>query len=238
MAANGKSATNHPFRTAVKSAIARVMPRGARWDVVCNLPKIETWRKKYVPKNCPTFAQRTELYEYLNREVLGGGAIDYLEFGVFQGESIRYWSTMNRDAKSRFYGFDTFTGLPEAWRKFTGEMAKDTFDCGGAVPSIDDGRVQFVKGLFQDTLDDFLSTYQRQGTLVLHNDSDLYSATLYVLSRCHDLLEPGSIVIFDEFSSVLNEFKALSDYCSAYRRDYEVLGVTAAYFAQVAIRLK
>jgi O-methyltransferase len=237
MAANGKSGTSHPIRTRVKSAIARVMPHGPRWDVICNLPKIEEWRKKHVAKDCPTFEQRTELYEHLNQNVLGGGAIDYLEFGVFQGESIRYWSSMNRDSASRFYGFDTFTGLPETWQKFTGHMAKDTFDCGGSVPQIDDGRVQFVKGLFQDTLDNFLSSLERRSPLVLHNDSDLYSATLYVLTRCHDMLVPGSIVVFDEFSSVLNEFKALGDYCSAYRREYEVLGVTASYFAQVAIRL-
>jgi O-methyltransferase len=227
---------NHPIRTAVKSAIAKVMPRGDRWDVVCNLPKIESWRKKYVPKDCPTFAERTQLYDFLNAKVLGGAAIDYLEFGVFKGESIDYWSKANRDPQSRFYGFDTFTGLPENWQKFTGHMSKDTFDCGGATPQIDDSRITFVKGLFQDSLDGFLADFQRRSPLVLHNDSDLYSATLYVLTRCHDLLTPGSIVVFDEFSSVLNEFKALQDYCSAYCRNYEVLGVTAAYFAQVAIR--
>lgn len=238
MGDNGKSGTKHPIRTAMKSAIAKVMPRGPRWDVVCNLPKIEAWRKKYVASDCPTFADRTDMYDYLNSKVLGGGAMDYLEFGVFQGESIRYWSQINRDPQSRLVGFDTFTGLPENWQKFTGHMAKDTFDCGGATPQIDDARVSFVKGLFQDTLDDFLKGFQPRSPLVLHNDSDLYSATLYVLSRCHDILVPGTIVIFDEFSSVLNEFKALGDYCSAYRRDYEVLGVTAAYFAQVAIRLK
>jgi hypothetical protein len=73
---------------------------------------------------------------------------------------------------------------------------------------------------------------------VLNNDSDLYSSTLYVLTRAHDRLKPGTIVIFDEFSSVLNEFMALKHYCSAYRRDYEVLGATSSYFAQVAVRFK
>jgi hypothetical protein len=57
------------------------------------------------------------------------------------------------------------------------------------------------------------------------------------LTKCDDLLVPGSIVIFDEFSSVLNEFAALADYCSAYRRSYEVIGATSEYFAQIAIRM-
>jgi hypothetical protein len=238
MPVNGSTARPQSFRTRMKAAIAKVMPSSPRLDVVCNLPKIEAWRKKYVPKECPTFDERTELYDYLQANVLGGGAIDYLEFGVFRGESIAYWSKINRAAESRFVGFDTFTGLPETWQKFSGDMSKDTFDCGGATPQIDDPRVSFVKGLFQDTLDNFLNGFRPRAPLVLHNDSDLYSATLYVLTRCHDLLTPGSIVVFDEFSSVLNEFKALGDYCSAYCRDYEVLGVTAAYFAQVAIRFR
>lgn len=48
-----------------KSAIAKTMPDSTRWDVVCNLPKIETWRKKYIGKDCPIFEERTELYDYL-----------------------------------------------------------------------------------------------------------------------------------------------------------------------------
>ena len=75
---------------------------------------------------------------------------------------------------------------------------------------------------------------------MIHNDSDLYPSTLYVLSRCNDLIQPGTIIIFDEFSSVLHELRALEDYCSAYRRDYTVIGATkspADYYAQVAIRM-
>jgi hypothetical protein len=226
------------FRTAVKAAIAKALPDSARWDVVGNLPKIDTWRKQYVGKNCPIFDQREQLYDYLLVDVLQRRPIDYLEFGVYKGESIAYWSQHDQNAESRFFGFDTFTGLPEDWQKFSGDMAKDVFDCGGAAPPLADSRVQFVKGLFQDSLDPFLKTFTPRGQLVLHNDSDLYSSTLYVLTRCHDLLTPGAIVVFDEFSSVLNEFMALKNYCSAYRRDYEVLGATSEYFAQVAIRFR
>lgn len=226
------------FRTAVKAAIAKTLPDSARWDVVGNLPKIDTWRKQYVAKSCPIFDRREQLYDHLLADVLQRRPIDYLEFGVYKGESIAYWTQHDKNSESRFFGFDTFTGLPEDWQKFSGDMAKDVFDCGGAAPALADSRVQFVKGLFQDSLDPFLKTFAPRGQLVLHNDSDLYSSTLYVLTRCHDLLAPGSIVIFDEFSSVLNEFMALKNYCSAYRRDYEVLGATSEYFAQVAIRFR
>jgi hypothetical protein len=225
------------FRTAVKTALAKVVPDSTRLDVVFNLPKIETWRKQHA-KNCPLFAERKQMYDYLQSTVLQNSAIDYLEFGVYQGASIAHWLRINTSPESRFYGFDTFTGLPENWKKFSADMNKDAFDCGGATPQLGDSRVTFVKGLFQDTLDEFLAGFQPRSPLVLHNDSDLYSSTLYVLTRCHDLLVPGSIVIFDEFSSVLNEFRALHDYCSAYRRTYEVVGATSAYFDQTAIRFQ
>jgi hypothetical protein len=223
------------FRTKFKAAIAKTMPDSTRWDVVCNLPKIETWRKKYVSKDCPTFELRTELYDYLNSKVING-PVDYLEFGVYQGESIRHWVEANRHPESRFYGFDTFTGLPENWKKFNNDMVEGTFDLKGQVPQLGDDRVQFIKGLFQDTADRFLANFTPRSQLLIHNDSDLYSSTLYVLTKFHELLKPGAIIVFDEFSSVLNEFRALDDYCTSYRRNYEVLGATSAYFAQVAIR--
>jgi hypothetical protein len=222
----------------MKSAIAKTMPNSARLDVICSLPKIEAWRKRHVAKDCPVFSEREQLYDHLLATELHGAPIDYLEFGVYKGESLAYWCGHNLHADSRFFGFDTFTGLPENWRKFSGDMPKNAFDLRGALPQINDPRVHFVKGLFQDTLDGFLAGFEPRSHLVLHNDSDLYSATLYVLTRCHNLLKPGVIIIFDEFSSVLNEFRALDDYCSAYCRKYDVLGATEAYFAQVAIRFQ
>jgi hypothetical protein len=49
---------------------------------------------------------------------------------------------------------------------------------------------------------------------------------------------PGSIVVIDEFSSVLHEFAALRDYCSAYRRRYTVLASAYTYFGHLAIRME
>jgi hypothetical protein len=55
-------------------------------------------------------------------------------------------------------------------------------------------------------------------------DADLHSSTIYALTQLDPFL-PGAIVIFDEWANPLHEFRALHDYCSAYRRDYEVLAV-------------
>ena len=46
----------------------------------------------------------------------------FLEFGVYKGRSIKYTSKLIQ--KSRIYGFDSFSGLPETWR---GRITKGTF---------------------------------------------------------------------------------------------------------------
>lgn len=226
------------LRTTLKRAVARAGVDSTRADVLFNLAKVETWRRARVSAQCPIFDERFQMYDHLQREHIGADPIDYLEFGVYQGGSIKHWVTANTHPDSRFVGFDTFEGLPEQWKRINDKMGRSAFDVGGALPDVTDSRVSFVKGLFQDTLGGFLETFEPRSRLVVHCDADLYSSTLFTLTRCADILVPGSIVVFDEFSSVLNEFAALADFCSAYRRDYDVIAATSEYFAQIAIRMR
>ena len=59
------------------------------------------------------FSNRYDLYEFTNRTYYHGRALQFLELGVFEGESIERWATINSDPESRFHGFDSFEGLPE-----------------------------------------------------------------------------------------------------------------------------
>ena len=107
------------------------------------------------------------------------------------------------------------------------------------MPDLKDNRITLFKGLFQQTLAPFLEHHPIPSQLVVNIDADLYSSTLLVLTRCNDILRPGTVIVFDEFSSILHEFRALDDYCSAYMRSYEVLGAImspSSYF-QIAIRM-
>ena len=90
--------------------------------------------------------------------------------------------------------------------------------------------------IFQKTLDGFLEKYQPNNQIVIHNDSDLYSSSLYLLTRTHDIIKKNTIIIFDEFSNVMHEFQALEDYCSAYQRTYNVIASTKDYYQRVAIQ--
>lgn len=184
---------------------------------------------------CPWFVEsRNQLYSRVNEQLIGSGPMDYLEFGVFRGESIRAWVGMHHNPESRFYGFDSFTGLPEAWEQ--GVTDKGAFNVHGKVPDIDDARVVFVSGYFQDTLGNFLDSVKLSKKLLIHMDADLYSSTLYVLTALNRHIEPGTVIIFDEFYSVNHEFRAFMDFISASRRTYRIVAATTDY-VQVAVEI-
>jgi len=209
-------------------AIASVAFRrySLRLDQINHNAALSHWLRGH---EMPTFATRRDLHSYVNE--LLGGPVDYLEFGVYQGESIKMWTELNRHDTSRFIGFDSFEGLPEAWGR---SMRVGDFDVHGEVPHINDPRLSFVAGWFNDTLVPFLTTFEPRSPLVVHNDSDLYSSTLYLLTKLDPILVKGSVLIFDEFYSSLHEFRAFQDYISAYRRQLHPIGRVRDVHGRVA----
>jgi O-methyltransferase len=161
----------------------------------------------------PVAADRRALHALVSAHI-GAGALDYLEFGVAWGESLKWWTGLNSDRDSRFFGFDTFEGLPEAW----GSVPKGTFSTRSELPSLEDHRVRLIAGLFQHTLYPFLAEYHRRERAVFHIDCDLYSSTLFCLAAVDRCLRPGDVLIFDEFFSLEHEFDAFLDYMRSFYR--------------------
>ncbi len=158
--------------------------------------------------------------------------IDYLEFGVASGTSIKWWSSANKCENSKFYGFDTFVGLPEAWF----HNKQGDFNQDGNFPQIQDDRVNFIKGLYQNTLFEFLKSTTLNRKKVIHLDADLYSSTLFVLSTLHPHLKKDDVIIFDDFGYLMGEFRALEHYSSSFYQKYKVIGAVNNY-GQVAIKI-
>ena len=186
------------------------------------------------PGGAITPAKRFRFYDYLLESQGLSGAVDYLEFGVAEGASFRWWVEHNTHPDSRFYGFDTFTGLPE---DFGGGITAGTFSTGGAAPELPDPRAHFVPGLFQDTLDPFLDEHDLRRRLVIHADADLYTSTLFVLARLYPRLKADDVILFDEFGVPTHEFRAFTDFVTSHRLRYTVLGAVNNYL-QVAIRVE
>ncbi|TVR84319.1 MAG: class I SAM-dependent methyltransferase [Rhodospirillales bacterium] len=216
------------------------LPASLGWRIIAATPSLRTWRKTHLNASTPTpsFADREAPYDHLISAHLPP-RFCYLEFGCASGNVVKRWARTCPHPQARFFGFDTFTGMPEEWRGLGWRVEAGTWTLGGELPVTDDPRVTFVKGRFQDSLPGFLATTDALAacdTFVIHIDADLYSSALYVLCMLRPLL-PKAIVIFDEFDCVLDEFRALEDFCSAFGISYTVLA-TATDCEKVAIRFR
>lgn len=144
-----------------------------------------------------------------------------VEFGVFKGTTLR----MIADHMP-VTGFDSFDGLPETWRP--------GFDAGRfaltSVPKVPGASL--VIGLFADTLPVW-SPPDRLG--LVHIDCDLYSSTVTVLEHIGPRLEPGCIVVFDEYHGYpgweVHEAKAWAEYVTDTGVEWEPIGHGPEQFA-------
>jgi len=212
------------------------------WSLFINLAylsKLSRWRKD-LPKlqfddfynKKVDYGDRFKLHSFvLNSENLNS-SINYFEFGVADGISFKWWAANNKNQDSRFYGFDTFTGLPEDF----GVMKKSDYNTKGNFPAVNDSRCSFIAGMFQDSMPGFFKDFDFTKRSVFHMDADLYSSTLYVFTFLAFKFKKGDIIIFDEFGVPTHEFRAFNDFLSAYQLKFEYLGAVNNYL-QVAIKI-
>lgn len=172
------------------------------------------------------YNKRYQLYDHIIEKERLNLSINYLEFGVASGESFNWWMTKNINADSCFYGFDTFTGLPEDF----GPYKKGTFNTSHDIPTIKDGRGLFFQGLFQQTLPGFFKTFDNQKKTVVMLDADLYTATLFTLTSLAPFLKEGDIIFFDEFVVPTHEFMAYQQFIDSYYFDLELIGAANNYY--------
>lgn len=203
------------------------------------MTKLSKWvnQNKNIPFNdFPSkwdYNKRTHLYNYIVEKEGLDVDINYLEFGVADGHSFNWWMTANANAASRFYGFDTFTGLPEDF----GPYKKGTFNTANNIPATKDERGKFFQGLFQQTLPGFLKTFDNTNRAVIMLDADLYTATLFTLTSLAPFLKKGDIIFFDEFVVPTHEFMAYKNFIDSFYFDLELIGA-ANNFYFVAFKVK
>ena len=166
----------------------------------------------------PAVADEFGLFELALRQVSGSKPL-YLEFGVFEGRSMRWWSEHLPQPDATLVGFDSFEGLPEDWRPGLGTGHFST----GKVPQIADPRVSFQVGWFDDTLPKFEIPEHDQ--LIVNVDSDLYSSAVTVLNWVEPYLIPGSLLYFDEFPDRDHEMRAFGELRARSSRTFTPIGI-------------
>lgn len=113
------------------------------------------------------------------------------EFGVFSGETINFLA--HQLAEKRVYGFDSFEGLPEAWRDGFPKGAFKRND----LPNVAEN-VELVQGYFDKSLAPFLAAHSGPAAF-LHIDCDLFSSTRTIFETFSDRIIPGTVLVFDEY---------------------------------------
>jgi len=164
--------------------------------------------------------RREQLFDIVAGQV-GDREVLYLEFGVFQGQATRYWSKLLRNPGSKLHGFDSFEGLP---KNFVPHRQKGYFSVGGQIPQIDDVRVRFFKGWFEETLPRYKCPPHE--VLILNFDADLCSATAFVLNTLQDAVVPGTYIYFDEFNHQFHELRAFDEFIKKTGLKFSLLGAT------------
>jgi hypothetical protein len=158
---------------------------------------------------------------------------DYLEFGVFRGarmiqayKTARFLSKYVRSGKDpylakmssknldemRFFGFDSFEGLPKANKIDVAEGQEEWIGEGGFAAGLEevkgllpkegiaDGSIKLVPGWFNESLTaEAKKSLELTTASIVYIDCDYYESAVPALEFVTDLLVDGSILIFDDW---------------------------------------
>jgi hypothetical protein len=156
----------------------------------------------------------------------------YLEFGVYQAETVNY---VAKKINHVIYGFDSFQGLPESWRN---GYEKGAFAMDG-LPKVRDN-VVLVKGWFNESLPVFLNNVSVENVAYLHIDCDLYSSTKTVLDLLGNRIKVGTVIVFDEYFNYPgwqnDEFKAFKEFISDNELNYKYITYNSKH-EQVVVQI-
>lgn len=189
-------------------------------DATINYLEVGRWMRANGYNTKFRVDRREQLFDIAAAQIAQRDVL-YMEFGVYRGNATRYWSKLLRNPRSKLHGFDSFEGLPESWLP---HRPKGHFSLRGQVPQIDDPRVQFFPGWFEQTVSAY--TVPAHDVLVLNFDADLYSSTIFVLNTLERAISPGTFIYFDEFNHRFHELRAFSEFTERTGMKCSLLGAT------------
>lgn len=196
----------------IKSIVARVL---RRWPLLFRLSSrvLHAMRGGFRPLSVGAPDAVRKAFE-LARDSRGRDPGDYYEFGVFRGFTLYCAWTAAKDLgldRMRFYGFDSFQGLPELEGADLGEgqFFEGQFTCSLEAAEehlrkhgVDLERVQLIEGFYADSLTEQLrEQHAFRSAAIVMMDCDLYSSTRDALAWIQPYLVDSSILLFDDWKS-------------------------------------
>lgn len=137
---------------------------------------------------------------------------DYYEFGLYRGYT--FWTAQQAADQlnmtdMRFFGFDSFSGLPdvEGADRDAGIFISGDYSCSKeevtkylSENGFDWTRGCLVEGFFDESLTEKLKQDLGLGpAAVVMIDCDLYQSAVPVLTFVEDLLQGGTVLLFDDW---------------------------------------
>jgi hypothetical protein len=208
--------------------VCRALPRRVLRNVAAFAQSLEfaDWVLREFGAQSRFVSTRERLWSRMREAMVPDGETVALEFGVAYGYATRWWLE-HVEGISRWHGFDTFSGLPEAWRHFPA----GAFDADGRPPEIDDSRVSWVVGRVEETVTRdvvraalFDGAGDRRPCLCLL-DLDLYVPTRHVISVLAEELQAGDILYFDEAAD-LDERRVLLELMKTMDHELELIAAS------------
>jgi hypothetical protein len=137
----------------------------------------------------------------------------YIEFGVFTGSSFNFAMKANTSldkllgrSECDFIGFDSFSGFGEIKENDNHpRFQDDTFavDEKKILKNIkknsNNQKYQIIKGFYKDTLIKKPKDYAIKKARVVMIDCDLKEPTALALNFVKDILQKGTIILFDDY---------------------------------------
>jgi len=228
------SSTPRPIRSAAKAAVGALLSQPLLQKIACHAPSSDEFMGA-APDNVPAVAQSLALASSQN---LAG---DYYEFGLWRGYSFWHAQQSARElglSRMRFWGFDSFAGLQEAegteapppgHDATRGGVKKGAFSCSKdqvianlTEYGVDWSQTTLIEGWYDQSLTPALKqSLGLKPVAVALIDCDLYVSTVPVLAFLADLLQEGSILLFDDWnlfdaSDAMGERKAFREFLEAH----------------------
>jgi O-methyltransferase len=137
----------------------------------------------------------------------------YFEFGCFEANTMRMaFDCFHHLLDWHYVAFDSFEGLPQIgeidkqviWEKGKLKITEDDFISICRKHGIPSDRLTTVKGFFDASLTEELK--QRllpRKAVVIYIDCDLYLSTVPVLRFIEEFLQPGTVIVFDDWNCFL-----------------------------------
>ena len=187
----------------------------------------------YITSNTTRIAKILAHYELYKSIINLPGQI--VECGVFKGISLvryaAYREILENTYSREIIGFDAFGNFPQETSKKDKSFPKHHDSIAGKGIDIDElykvlqykniENIKLVKGDIINTVPEYISKHPELKIALLHIDVDVFEPTKVILNNLYSCIIKGGLVVFDDYSLIDGETKAIDEYFDKQNVQFE-----------------